>query len=153
MTDAPATLLVHCRFPTGAGNRVRVLLNDKVAGELREPIEVPPGRHRVRVTSWGLPLCGPLRVSCPEGAAVELALQVSLSGFLVGLVLYLLALAILAPLAVVLGQFLPGLEPLVVLATILMLVVVVLLDFYLLLPAFSLYTFRLVEKGCEYESA
>jgi hypothetical protein len=142
-----ATVLVRCRFPTGKGNRVRVVIDGKSGGGLDCPVQVRPGEHWIRVTSWGLPLCGPRRVNCPAGVSVELALQVCLPVFVLGMALFVAALAILGPLAAVLGRQLPGYEPLVVLAVLGAAVAVCLLDFYLLLPAFSLYTFRLVETG------
>jgi hypothetical protein len=147
MSSEKATLLVHCRFPTGAGNRVRVLVDGAVAGELRRPLEISPGKHRVRVTSWGLPLCGPLGVNCPPGVTVELSLQVWLAGFLVGLVLFLGALVGLVSLLAALGQRLAGYEFLVIPAMLAGVVGTCLLDFYVVLPALSLYTFRLVREG------
>jgi hypothetical protein len=145
--DERATVLVRCRFPMGPGNRVRVVIDGQTAGGLADPLAVSPGSHRVRVTSWGLPLCGALPVVCSPGASVELALKVNLTGLLLGLVVFAAVLAALGPLAAVLGQQLPGYEPLVVVAMAAAVIAAVLLDFYVLLPAFSVYTFRLVEAG------
>jgi hypothetical protein len=147
MHRSGTTVLVRCRFPTGKGNRVRVVIDWKCGGQLDCPVQVVPGERWIRVTSWGLPLCGPLLVNCPAGVSAELALQVCLPVFMLGMALFLAALALLGPLAAVLGQQLPGYEPLVVLAVLATAIAVCLLDFYLLLPAFSLYTFRLVEIG------
>jgi hypothetical protein len=142
-----ATILVTCRFPTGPGNRVRVVIDEVTAGELDQPIGVRSGKHKVRVTSWGLPLCGPLPVRCAAGDEVELALRVCFSGFAVGMALFVLALAGLSLGAVALGQLLPGYEALVVPAVGVGLVTALLLDFYVLLPAFSVYTFWLDQTG------
>jgi hypothetical protein len=142
-----ATLLVRCRFPTGEGNRVRVVIDEQTAGKLDCPLKVSAGEHHVRVTSWGLPLCGAILVRCPAGASVDLALKVSFTGFAIGMALFVAALLALAPLAVVLGQRLVGYEVLVVVAVGAAVIATCLLDFYVLLPAFSLYTFWLVEAG------
>jgi hypothetical protein len=147
MKSEQATLLVHCRFPTGKGNRVRIVIDGKMVGELDCPLRVSPGDHQVRVTSWGLPLCGAMPVSCTPGASVELALKVCFPGFLLGLAIFVVALSTLAPLAAVLGQHLPGCEVLVVLPVGAAVIATCLLDFYVLLPALSIYTFRLVETG------
>jgi hypothetical protein len=147
MKSEKATLLVRCRFPTGKGNRVRVVIDEETAGELDCPLSVSPGEHRVRVTSWGLPLCGAISVRCLVGVPVELGLRVWFMGFLLGLVIFVAVLSVLAPLAAILGQRLPGWEPLVFLAGIAAFIAACLLDFYVLLPAFSIYTFQLVESG------
>jgi hypothetical protein len=125
---------------------VRVVIDGKVGGELHCPLPVRPGHHRVRVTSWGLPLCGRLRVNCPAGASVELRLQVCFPALVLGMALFVAALAALAPLAAVLGRRLPGYEFFAVLALLAAVIAACLLDFYVLLPALSLYTFRLVES-------
>jgi hypothetical protein len=147
MTAEKATLLVTCRFPTGTGNRVRVF-DEKPVGALDGHLSVRPGEHLVRVTSWGLPLCGPLAVSCSPGTCVTLALKVCFSGFVLGLVIYLTALAALGLLVAALGPHWPaGFEALLVLVVIVLALGACLLDFYVLLPAFSIYTFWLVETG------
>src|SRR5439155_23109935 len=89
MQGEKATLLVRCRFPTGKGNRVRVVVDEQTAGELDCRLRVSPGEHRVRVTSWGLPLCGPILVNCSPDAAVELALKVCFAGLALGLAIFL----------------------------------------------------------------
>jgi hypothetical protein len=147
MKGEQATLLVQCRFPTGRGNRVRIVVDGKMAGELDSPLPVSPGDHQVRVTSWGLPLCGAIPVTCSPGASVVLALQVCFPGFLLGLAIFVTALSILAPLAAVLGQQVPGCDALIVLPVLATVLAICLLDFYVLLPAFSIYTFRLIETG------
>jgi hypothetical protein len=73
----------------------------------------------------------------PAARPVELALKVCFSGLLLGLVLFVAVMAALAPLAAILAQRLPGYEFLVVLATGTAAIATVLLDFYVLLPAFS----------------
>jgi hypothetical protein len=147
MRDGKAALLIRCRFPTGTGNRVRVVIDGETAGELDCLLGVSPGEHRVRAASWGLPLCGTISVHCPAGAPVELALKVCFTGFVLGLAIFLAVLSALMPLAAVLRQGLPGYEPLVVLGVVAALLATCLLDFYVLLPRFSIYTFRLVETG------
>jgi hypothetical protein len=139
----PATLIVRCRFPTGRGNRVRVVIDEETAGELDRPIRVRPGDRRVRVTSWGLPLCGALSLPCSPGESVELALRVSFPGFALGMVLLVAAMSALAPFAAVLGQHLPGYEFLVLLVTAGGFLAGLVLDFYVLLPALGVFTFRL----------
>src|SRR5262249_28236074 len=119
------------------------VVDAKTAGELGCPIPVRPGDRHVRVTSWGLPLCGAFPVRCSPGESVELALRVNLPGLALGMALFVAVLVVLAPFAAVLGQHLPGYEPLTVLATGVTFVAVCLLDFYVLLPAFGIYTFRL----------
>jgi hypothetical protein len=146
MRGDKATLLVRCRFPTGKGNRVRVVIDGRTAGGLDCPLRVNPGEHQVRVTSWGLPLCGVIPVSCPAGASVELALKVWFSGLVLGIVVYLAVLSILGPLAAVLSQRLPGYESVVAVTVLAAVLATILLDFYVLLPAFSVYTFRLVQS-------
>jgi hypothetical protein len=148
MRGEEATLRVTCRFPTGASNRVRVVIDEKTAGELDCRLAVRPGEHRVRVTSWGLPLCGPLPVHVSPGSSITLALQVCFGGLAVGLVIFLMALAALALLAGALGPRLPaGFEFLATAGVIALTLAACLLDFYVLLPALSIYTFRLVETG------
>jgi hypothetical protein len=145
MDGEDTTLLVRCRFPTGRGNRVRVVVDEETAGKLHCDLRVDPGEHWVRVTSWGLPLCGAVPVSCSPGASVELALKVCFPGFLLGLIIYVAVLVVLAPLAAIVGRQLLGFEPLVVLVVGAIALATCLLDYYVLLPAFSIYTFRLVE--------
>jgi hypothetical protein len=147
MISEKATLLVRCRFPTGAANRVRVVIDEQTAGCLDRDLRVQPGEHRVRVTSWGLPLCGAIPVNCSPGASVELALRVYFPGFVVGMVIFLAVLFALPPLAFALGANQPGNEPLVILAVAAAAIATCLLVFYVVLPAFSLYTFRLVQTA------
>jgi hypothetical protein len=148
MKGEKATLLVSCRFPTGPGNRVRVVIDEKNAGELRCHLHVSPGEHQVRVTSWGLPLCGPLPVHCSPGASVTLALKVCFSGFVLGLGVYLAMLAALGLLVAALGPHVPADSGFFVVPVAIALALAgCLLDFYVLLPAFSIYTFRLVQTG------
>lgn len=146
MKGEKATLLVRCRFPTGKGNRVRIVIDGETAGELECHLKVSPGEHQIRVTSWGLPLCGPMEVSCPAGASVELALQVCFSGLIVGIALFLVAMLGVGMVATFLAQLLPGKEILILPVVACLAIAVCLFDFYLLLPQFSLYTFRLVER-------
>src|SRR5262249_37796697 len=110
-------------------------------------LRVSPGKHWVRVTSWGLPLCAAVPVWCEPEVPLELSLKVHLAGFALGMVLFLAAAAVVAPFAAALGQHAPGYEPLVVLAPGAAMIALCLLVFYALLPAFSVYTFRLVETG------
>jgi hypothetical protein len=145
MKGETATLLVHCRFPTGKGNRVRVVIDGKTAGGLDCPLSIHPGEHQVRVTSWGLPLCGAIPVTGSPGASVPLALQVCFTGFALGLVLFVALLTGLGALVAVLGPRFPGNEFLLVLAVVASVLASCLLSFYVLLPALSIYTFRLVE--------
>jgi len=85
-------------------------------------------------------------VICQAGTGVELALKVCFTGFVFGLVIFLVALSFLAPLTAVLIPRAPGYEPLVVLAAAGAVIAICLIDFYVLLPSLSLYTFRLVES-------
>jgi hypothetical protein len=147
MTGEQGTLVVRCRFPTGKGNCVRVVIDEKTAGELDCQLSVRPGSHRVRVTSWGLSLCAANQVDCPPGAVVELALQVCFTGGALGAVIYLGVVVALAPLVVAPIKQKLGSELLAVVALVAAALSTCLLDFYVLLPAFSIYTFRLVEMG------
>jgi hypothetical protein len=76
-----------------------------------------------------------------------LALQVCFPGFVLGLVLFVAVLAALAPLVALLCQHLPRFEPFVVLGVGAAAIATCLLDFYVLLPTLSVYSFRLVDTG------
>jgi riboflavin transporter FmnP len=65
----------------------------------------------------------------------------------IGTIIFIAALSALAFMLSVLDVRLPGYEPFIVLAVVAAAIVSCLLDFYVLLPAFSIYTFRLVETG------
>ena len=54
MNSEKAALLVRCRFPTGKGNRVRVVIDEETTGELDCLLHVRPGEHQIRV--FGLQL-------------------------------------------------------------------------------------------------
>jgi hypothetical protein len=82
--------------------------------------------------------------------SIELALQVCLGGFLLGLFIFVTAMAVVGPIVVLLRPHLPGAESVIMLIVPLAALAICLLDFYVILPAFSLYTFRLVE--CDHAS-
>ncbi len=146
MQSGQASLTVRFRFPTGRGNRVRVVVDGWPAGDLDSRLGVEPGEHAVTVTSWGLPLCGPMAIACGPGESIELDLNVS-RGLWLGLLSWMAMTTIGMPLTFILAGPHLGHGPLLALAMLAVAIATCILILYVLLPALSVYTCRLVLKG------